>query len=132
MKEKATPKKKKNEVTSINEVPLTKEEIKSLQAILKAPHWKRRKLKDEFIDKYGRISEEVNSYIMSNGKRKRKAVQDESGSMIILGERYPKTVPKARKEESVNTVSGTTELRVPFKRLRIEGSVLVIEFDITH
>lgn len=119
--------------TSIEIKPFNAKEIAQLQMILDKPHWGRRKLKDEFIAENGRLSKEVDAYIMANGKRKGKGkgkIKDNSGSMSTKGEPTPKLTAKTRGGEPLGKGSGTpSELRVPFTGLRIEGAVLVIEYE---
>jgi len=116
--------KEASEGISIIEVPFTAREKKALGKILETPHWGRRKLKDEFIADNGRLSEEVDAYIMANGKRKRvnEAVSDSGSANDPIGS-------KENKKLSEPVKAPTSELRMQIKGLRIEGDILVIELN---
>ena len=121
--------KKKSDSNGIStlEIPFSAKEKKELQAILAKPHWGRRKMKDEFIAANGRLSEEVDAYMIANGKRKKKGIEDSLGS---ISEPKPKPTAKVRGGEPLPKRSGQpSELRFPFTGLRIEGTVLIIEYE---
>src|SRR4051812_402201 len=79
---------------SVEEMPFTAKEKKVLKSILSSPHWARRKMKDEFINEYGRPSKDVDAYIMANRKRRKKKVVSEDNS-----EPKPKVRAKLRSGE---------------------------------
>jgi len=122
-----TKKKGNPNAIPVLEIPFSPQEKKALKAILAQPHWRRRKMKDEFIAEWDRLSEDVDAYIMANGKRKKNRIEDSSGSM---SDPKPKLTAKVRGGEPLGKGSGqTSELRVPFTGLRIEGNMLVIEYE---
>lgn len=124
-----TKKKADSSGISILEIPFSAKEKKALRAILTEAYWNRRKMKNKFVDEYGRLPEEVDAYIAANGKLKGKR-KDSSEPVVTKGESKPKLTARIRGGEPLGKGSGKpSELRVPFTGLRIEGAVLVIEYE---
>lgn len=123
-----TKKKANPDAISTLEIPFSSQEKKALRAILAAPYWNRRGLKDKFMAEWNRLPEDVDAYMMANGKRKGKT-EDKPEPKFAKGEPKAKLVAKIRGGEPLSKKSGTpSELRVPFTGLRIEGDILIIEY----
>lgn len=95
---------------SANESPFTENELHALQKIAQAPYWARKKMKEVFCAQFGRPMEKVEEYLKNSRKS------------ITRTNELPEEIEKISSSEG-----RTTELRIPFKSLRVEGGVMVFE-----
>lgn len=103
----------KKAVRSAKEASFTENELHALEKITQAPYWARKRMKETFCAQFGRPMEKVEEYMKNN--KKGTAHTNDDPSKIL------KDIPLPTSE------GRTTELRIPFKSLRVEGGVMVFE-----
>jgi hypothetical protein len=103
---------------------LSTAEVKALEAILAAPKNKRLKMKKAYAERFNKTVQSASLYV---NRRERKATGEQTSTPLTAPKEKRKTAEKLQRSDIASALEGT-EVRIPFKRLKIDSGCLIIEF----
>lgn len=133
----------KSSLRTFKEFPLSQEEISEIKEIQKEQYWNRKKLKEQFCNKYKRLRSEVDDYFKKNKRipdggtgKKKSGITAIKGAALASGGKPISAIPQGTEPapaQGINHrltapggphitlgVGGITEFRLKYKSLKVD------------